>query len=176
MLRPDEFRVGDLANATGEGITLLLPRVQYEHTALIGEALGQRYGILLDGDLPGQAYAVKEDDPWEGILVHGIVLEMDEKSAFDPAGGLQIGALIREGTTLSVVASTGPQSRIGWPVKIALLRDLPACDERAASGFLKWRIVVGSGEGNGCWCRSVSRRLPPHGRKHSIPNSKVIPS
>ncbi|MEA2999555.1 MAG: hypothetical protein QOK17_1388 [Sphingomonadales bacterium] len=146
MLRPDEFHVGDLASATGEGITLLLPRAQYEHAALIGEAFDQRYGVVLNGDLAGQGFLVTEAEPWEGILVPSVTIEADEKSAFDPAGGSQIGALIRVGTTLGIVASVGPHPRIGRPLTIVLMKELRPCEGRGAVGFLEWRIVVGEGE------------------------------
>ncbi len=85
MLRGDEFRVGDLATESGEGLTLLLPRAEYERAALIGEAFHQRYGVVLDGDRPGQAYAVGDDEAWREILVPGVTLEVNEKSTFDPA-------------------------------------------------------------------------------------------
>jgi hypothetical protein len=146
VLKPDEFRVGDLAAAAGSGITLLLARTQYEHTALIGEALNERYGIVLSGDLPGQAYLVGSAEPWEGILVPNVVIEMDERSAFDPIAGLQTGPLVREGAVLSVVASTGSHPRVGGRLKLVLMKDLPPCDERAAVGFTDWRIVVDEGE------------------------------
>lgn len=145
MLRPDEFHVGNLAGENGDSLTLLLPRSQYEQAALIGQLFDQRYGIVLNGDLPGQAYLVG-DDGWQGILVRNVAIEMDPTSAFDPAGGLAAGALIREGSYLSVAAVAGPHPRVGRPVKIVLVKDLPPCEEREAVGFGKWRIVIGEAE------------------------------
>lgn len=145
MLRLDEFRVGNLAEEAGDSLTLLLPRDQYEHAALIGEVFDQRYGIVLDGDLPGQAYLVGNDDDWRGILVPSVSLEVDEKSAFDPVGGIEAGALIREATYLSIGASAGQHPRVGRPLKIVVTKDLPACGEHEAVGFRRWRIAIGEG-------------------------------
>mgnify|MGYP003579065037 CR=1 FL=1 len=146
MLRPDEFRVGDLANESSSGITLLLPRAPYEHVALMGEAFDQRYGIVLDGDLPGQAYPVSDDEAWRGILVPRVIIEVDEKSAFDPSAALEAGALIREGTVLALVAVSGPYPHIARPLKITLNKELPQCEERESVGFRAWRIVIGEGQ------------------------------
>jgi len=146
MLRPDEFRMGDLASAKDHGITLLLPRAQYEHVALMGEVFDQRYCVVLNGDLPAQAYPVTDNDEWQGILVPRVSIEVDEKSAFDPVAGLTVGAVVREGTYLSIVASSGPHPRVGRHLKLALVKDLPPCDGREGVGFGGWRIVIGKGD------------------------------
>lgn len=145
MLRPDELRVGSLAADRPSGLTLLLPRGPHEQAALIGQAQGQQHGVVLDGDLPAQAYVVQGEETWSGILVAGLIVEVDEKTAFDPASELKTGALIREADRLSIVAQSGPYPRLSRPLKVVLLEDLPPCDPDEGAGFGSWQLLVGDG-------------------------------
>jgi hypothetical protein len=146
MLRLNEFTVGDLAHAEPGQLTLLLPRSKYEQAALMGEMGDQRYGVALDGDTPGQAYLHKPDQPWEGILVPGVEIEIDEKSAFNSRDPLEVGALVREGSELAMAVFAGHSYRIGRVMKLTLVKDLPKLPDFEGVAFRKWRIVVGKDE------------------------------
>jgi hypothetical protein len=143
MLRPEEFSVGDLAAVADNSMTLVLPRTDYEHAAVFGDAFDQRYGIMLDGDLPFQAYPLKPDEPWSGILIPGARIEVNEKTAYNPAHVLAAGSVIRERDRLSVAAVSGPHPHIGRPVMITLFNGLPECELHERAGFREWRIVIG---------------------------------
>lgn len=145
MLRPDKLRVGSLAAERSSGLTLLLPRGPHEQAALIGQAQGQQHGVVLDGDLPAQAYVVQGEGTWSGLLVSNVIVEVDEMTAFDPASELKTGALIREADRLSILAQSGPYPRLSRPLKVVLLEKLPLCDPDEGAGFGSWRLLVGDG-------------------------------
>jgi len=144
-LRLDEFAVGDLGRHEDDRLTLLLPRSGYEQTSLMGEVGDQRYGIVLDGELQGQAFLHKPENPWEGVLVPGVEIEVDEKTAFDPRAGVELGALVREETSLAIAAAAGHSFRTGMVMKVVLVKNLPALPAREGVAFRKWRIVIGQG-------------------------------
>jgi hypothetical protein len=135
MLRPEQFSVGDLAAVADNSMTLVLPRTDYEHAAIFGDAFDQRYGILLDGDLPFQAYPVKPDEPWRGILIPGARIEVNEKTPYNPTHHLEVGSIIREADRLNVAAVSGPHPHIARPVMITLLNDLPQCEHHERAGL-----------------------------------------
>jgi hypothetical protein len=143
MLRSEEFRVGALAAAADSPMTLVLPRTEYEHAAVFGDAFDQRYGIVLDGDLPFQAYPVKPDEPWTGILIPGVRIELNEKTAYNPTHLMEAGSVIREADRVNVAAVSGPHPHIGRPIMITLLNGLPECEPHERAGFREWRIVIG---------------------------------
>lgn len=145
MLRPEEFQAGDLATASVDSLTLVLPRSEYEQAALIGDAFNERYGVILDGDLPFQAYAIKDDGPWSGMLIPHVRIEVDEKSAYNPAQRVEAGTIIREDDLLIVAAVAGPHPQIGRPAMIAIGGGLPPCQKHERAGFRRWRIVLGTG-------------------------------
>lgn len=145
MLRPDEFYVGDLAKESSDQVALLWPRGSYEHMALIGRFHDQRYGIVLDGELPGQAYPINDDGGWRGLLIPRVTIEVDPRSAFDPSTAVEIGTLTREGVSLMIVGAAGPYPRVARPLKISLATKLPAGEDREGVGFRRWQIVIGAG-------------------------------
>jgi hypothetical protein len=57
-----------------------------------------------------------------------------------------LGALIREGVGLNIIAKIMDNHHIQRAQPITILAGLPACREREAAGFTKWRIVRGTGE------------------------------
>lgn len=146
MLRPEQFHVGDLASAITDGIALLLPRSEYEHAALIGNALDERYGIILDGDLPFQAYGIREEDPWIGVLIPQVRIEVNPSSCYDPATRPEVGSIIREADMLAVVGIAGPYPRMGRPVTISLTDGLSPCAAHQRAGFREWKILIGDGD------------------------------
>ena len=143
MLRLEEFSVGDLADVAGDSMTLVLPRTDYEHAAIFGDAFDQRYGVMLQGDLPLQAYPVKPNEPWTGILIPRVRIEVNEKTAYSPTQVLEIGSIIREADRLNVAAVSGPHPHVARPIMITLLNGLPQCEANESAGFREWRIVIG---------------------------------
>jgi hypothetical protein len=147
MLSPTEFCVGTFAQASDQGLTLMLPRSHYDKPILIvGNGENQMAIFLSDGD-NFEAFASHGNDVWEGILVPGVTIEVDEKSALDPAGYYgQAGTVIRESTALNLAANTKGGFRSGRTIRVPVASGLPPCGGQKTAGFRNWRIVLGEGE------------------------------
>lgn len=144
MLRLGDFIVGDLSQVQEPDLTIVLPRTQYEHTGIAGVVQQQRFVITLDGDLPCQAYPFSSDEPWNGLLIPGVDIEVDIGSVFDPAGeNVSLGAIIREADQLDIVAASGQHQSSFRRLKVTLLSGLPAGQAHQAAGFRSWRITKG---------------------------------
>ena len=147
MLPVAEFKVGDLVRVNQPGVTLVMPRKQYELAGIVAVGVdGQRFGIALSGDLPCQAYALSLDEPWYGLLIGDVQIEVDPDSVFDPAEcNPQIGAVIRKADRLNITAAFGQHHGMFRRMELTLLTALPPCDPQQAAAFTSWRIIRGTG-------------------------------
>lgn len=149
MLAPHETVVGNFALAPDTGLTLMLPRSQYEQPMLIAGLPKQKMAIFLGEEFRFHGLSCGDQDNLEGLLIPEVQIELDEVSIFNPAdrGGLPPGALIREGTVLNIMAHVR-DGRHGFDrlQRVAVLAGLPACAEREAAAFRRWQIVLGEGD------------------------------
>jgi hypothetical protein len=143
MFSPAEFSVGCVGDAT-TGLTLVLPRSQYENAILVTQASGSPYAIFLSEDHQFAGFECANNDSWRGILIPNVTIELDEESIFDAENmHVPLGALVRRGTQLDMV--TRVDSNFPRPVKTPIIVDLPLCRQNMAAGFTKWRIFLGEG-------------------------------
>jgi hypothetical protein len=165
MLRPEEFSVGAVRDAAAEGLTLLLPRTEYEQPMLIAAASGAKIAVFLGAEHAFHALDEEINGRFEGILIPSVRIELDPASIFDPSGsqGLPAGTLIREEDTLKIAAFMR-EGRHGFErlQRVPLLIGLPPGPEREAAAFRRWQIVLGEGDDRKI-LRELSVALPVAG-------------
>lgn len=147
LLAPHEFSVGGIGEAPEQGLSLLLPRSQYDLPILVAAGEKGKVGIFLNDPSNVDAIEWTEDDhQYFGILIPGVSIELDSSGIFDPRSGTApLGSMIRVGTSLQVIAGFSGD-RIGRRQRFMLLSDLPPSAEHESAGFRKWRVVIGSGD------------------------------
>ncbi|MEA3043133.1 MAG: hypothetical protein QOH47_971 [Sphingomonadales bacterium] len=149
MVYPREICVGSLSHAPAAGLTLLLPRTKYEETMLVAGVETRKIAVFLGAQFRLEAFECSTNDALKGMLIPGVSIELDDESRFNPADGDSptLGCLIREGVVLSIFATVkdGPHG-FKRAQRVALISGLPACAEREAVAFRKWRIVIGEDE------------------------------
>ena len=157
MLKPHEFSAGMLSSA--KPLSLLLPRGRYEQPFLIGARDGQGIAVLLsnEGDYRFQAFPNAEAHNWNGLIVAGVSIEVDETSVFDPSLGSRLGSIVRSGTTLAIAAT--PESWRGGSYLVPLVDGLPDLGDRHSAGFTRWQIVIGD-DADKRVLKSMSVELP----------------
>jgi hypothetical protein len=144
MLAPADFSVGSFPEA--EGLTLILPRTKYDEPILIADASGEKVAIYL-GKHKYDACPCGDSHGWNGLLIPGVSIELDETSLFDPNhDDALLGMVVREGTGLNIIAKIIDNHHIQRAQPITIVADLPPCRERQSAGFTKWQIVLGVGE------------------------------
>lgn len=143
MLSPNEFTVGHLGAATS-GLTLILPRGQYDQTILVTQSYGPPYAIFLREE-SFEGFECTGNDAWGGIIIPNVSIEMDETSIFDPQLlTAPLGTLVRRSTKLEIV--TQATGRFRQAVKTPLIVGLDACPESMAAGFRRWAVYIGDGK------------------------------
>jgi len=144
MLSPHEISVGGFPEA--EGLTLMLPRNKHDEPILISAASGEKVAVYL-GSHKYSACPCGDSDGWKGLLIADVSIEVDEASVFDPDyEDAPLGALVREGPGLNIIAKLPDNHMINRAQPVALVAGLPACRERVSAGFRKWRVVKGEGQ------------------------------
>jgi hypothetical protein len=138
MLSPAEFSVGCLGDASG--LTLVLPRSEYDCIAIVSQAGGPSMAVFLEGQFRFFTFDCTSNGAWKGILIPNVRLEVDESSAGDNTAPL--GALVRRETQL--VIRTKSEHGLGAGV-IPLLTNLPPGRQGMAATFTRWCVVIGEG-------------------------------
>lgn len=142
MLLPDEFTVGQLGDAVP--LTLMLPRSEYEYHFLIGGSPDEPVAICLSEGHRYEAFQSAGNDAHKGLLIPNVRIEVDPSSVLDPnSHDVPLGAIIRRGTNLGVMAKLGGQGFYSGQVAI-LVSGLPEAREGYAVGFRRWAITLGA--------------------------------
>lgn len=140
MLAPREFLVGSFSQT--DGLTFVLPRDQYEHAALVSRVSGQRIAVILKGEHQFVSFGCENNTSWQGVLVPGVTIEVDETSIVNAYAPL--GALVRIENELRIM--TKPQGDFARGSKgVALLNELPLCEKGMSACFARWSVVIGEG-------------------------------
>ncbi|HEX7760121.1 MAG TPA: hypothetical protein VF459_11500 [Caulobacteraceae bacterium] len=140
MLEPHEFTVGPFGSASP--LSLILPRNKYEAAAVIGEFEGAPAAVVLTGDFAFRFFPSAGNQNWQGLIVPGIRIEVDEASLVDPdSESVGLGVVVRTDTRL-VIRAMDPNG-FGRMNFITLHGELAAAMGRAA--FTTWQAVVGAG-------------------------------
>lgn len=144
MLSADEFAVGTLAEAAPG--TLVLPRTKYEATFLVGDRSGP-IAMFLDGNHQFASFPCKDAENWKGLLVPNVELIVDQTSLFDPDNDrAPLGSVVRGGGYLAITAKFGDRYGFHDAIRINLRDDLPNSPSGLKAGFLRWQLVLGSGQ------------------------------
>ncbi len=142
MLLAKEFTVGTLADV--KPVSLMLPRKVSEAPFLVGSVKDTPTAVSLGDEFPFHAVGCTNAMEWRGLVIPNVVIEVDERSLFDPQfGPTTVGAIIRIETRLGILARAEP-SRVGT-LMVDLEADLAPTHDMSA-GFTKWRIVIGEGQ------------------------------
>lgn len=142
MLSPEEFFVGRAADA--KGLAYVIPRSRYEHELLISDLGYEHLGVVLGERSRFQAIQLKDATNWNGLLVPNVRVEVDETTVVDADGSfLPAGTLVREGETLSVVATSDERFSARRHIRVPIAMCLSACTDGFKAAFVRWRIVVG---------------------------------
>ncbi len=145
MLTPSEFSVGAIADA--EALTLLLPRAKGDEPMLVTTAGPQPVAIFLGENCTFEGFECGTADNWRGLLVPNVQIEIEEASVFDAQREYaSYGALVRQGSNLSLAARLQDEHRIHRQHLIPLVTGLATCRGELSAGFRRWRIVLGDGE------------------------------
>lgn len=140
MLSPTEFTVGNLGSA--EPFSLVLPRTDYDATALIGKMEDHVGGVFLAGQFPFHCFKSVELTNWAGIIIPDARVEVDQDSIFDPdAHGAPIGSAIRSDTRLLVTAKR--EHSYGQLTAVTVAEGLAPTGVLRA-GFSRWQVVIGN--------------------------------
>jgi len=146
VLRPEEFTVGEATDA--EGLTLLLPRSEYERPLLVVEIEGARTAVILDEQFPFHSFGLPEENVWRGVLVKGVQIEIDQESLVDIDGFVvPPGVLVREEDRLSLSTWLEDTRALRRRLKVPLVTGLSRCSQGQSAAFSRWRIVIGEGIG-----------------------------
>jgi hypothetical protein len=140
VLEPNEFTIGTFGSASP--LSLVLPRNKYEAAAIVGEFEAAPAAVFLTGNFPFHFFPSAGNQAWQGLIVPGIRIEVDEASLVDPdSDNVGLGAVVRTDTRLVIHAVAERGFRQMTP--ITLHKDLAAATGRAA--FTTWQAVIGTG-------------------------------
>jgi hypothetical protein len=140
MLAANEFTVGTLANA--EPLSLILPRTEYEETALVGHTSDGPAVVFLSGSRPFDWFPCVGNTHWKGLIIPQVRIEVGVASVFEPDSiSGNIGAVIRTGTQLVIRARPIPPNGYAQIV----LEDGHSPTQDFVAGFTTWQVVIGSG-------------------------------
>lgn len=138
--------VGKL-NEAQPGLSLVLPRTKYEQTLLLRDEDGHKTAVFIDGHYDFGSFEYDENSDWAGIIISNVRIELDEASVFDPSESHPpLGAVVREGETLNIVASMQDRRFGNRRTRIVLKSELPRCPDHHAAGFSKWQVVIGEND------------------------------
>ncbi|GGA91249.1 hypothetical protein GCM10011491_19070 [Brucella endophytica] len=140
MLSPNEFTVGTFASATP--LSLILPRVKYEETVLVGHIDSVAMAVFLSGSYAFDFFESANEN-WGGLIIPNVRIEVDETDLFNPdQTGASLGTVIRKDTRLIIRAR---RERFSGPSTEITLHDGLASAEELRAGFNKWQVVIGEG-------------------------------
>ena len=141
MLSPNEFTIGSFESAAPS--SLVLPRTEHETAAIIGELEGEPTAILLAGQFAFHFISCAGNNNWQGLIIPGVRVEVDEASLFDPDYSTSaLGSVVRSDTRLVIRAKE--ERAVRQMTAITLQDDLPPAGNLKAA-FTKWQIVIGAG-------------------------------
>jgi hypothetical protein len=142
MLSVEEFTSGALSDA--KPLALMLSRTTRDQLILVGGTDEKRAAVFVGKQHRFVYFTYDVNHHYSGLIIKHIAIELDECATFDPnAHDGTLGSLVRQGTTLSIYATTDPNS--GHLHHVPLIENLEAISERCRVGFLRWQIVIGSG-------------------------------
>lgn len=140
MLSVDEFSVGTLSQA--QALTYVLPRSSHEKPILVAPDVGVPVAIFLGADEDFLSFGSSDNTYWGGLLIHGVRIEVDETSVFNPEGwSPPLGAVLRKDKILCVV--TKSDDRFKRQRQVVLADGLGQVEPREAAGFMRWQVVLG---------------------------------
>lgn len=142
MLRPDEFTVGALKDATP--LSLVLPRSKYEEPFLVGGTHDEPIAVFVGDKHSFHSFPCADNETWKGLIIPNVRIEADHGSLLSDSDGIPGGALVREADRL-VVWSISKASGFPDAVGVELVRNLSRTAERMRAAFLRWQIVIGEG-------------------------------
>ncbi len=143
MLSADEFAVGFLAEVTG--LSLVLPRTQYELPFLVVPCAPEAVAICLEGQQAFYSFPSKGNRSWKGVIIPNVQIELDETSLFDADNRFApSGTMVRRSTDL--VLMTKEPGGFHAPIAAAVLTNLPACADDMTVGFSGWQVVLRKGD------------------------------
>lgn len=144
MLLPEEFTVGPIADAVP--LTLMLPRSRYEHQFLIGGIPDDPVAVCFAEEYRFRAFQCAGNDAHKGVLIARVTIEVDAESLFDPnSHDVPMGALIRRGTSLSVMAKMDGHG-FHSAQSVTLVSGLTEARDGCAVGFRRWSVGLGRDE------------------------------
>ena len=142
MLRPHEISAGYLEDA--DDLSLMLPRSQYEDAFLLSPQADGKMAIFLGERFPFRSFECTGNTHWEGMIIRGVSIEVDESSATQ-INGLPCGSLARRGTSLDILAMVDDghfkQARF-----VPVMAGLSPMREGMAVGFTRWTVAIGTGD------------------------------
>lgn len=145
MLDAHEYYAGSLADA--EASTLVIPRTKYEAHFLVGIFENERRAVFLSGEHIYHSMPCEGTVNWQGVLIPKIQIVVDRQSLIDPAQvSAPLGAIIRMADKLVLLAQVEARGMFSSVSPIEIESGLPACKNEQRAGFLRWKIVLGSGD------------------------------
>jgi hypothetical protein len=146
MLLPDEFSVGPLADAVP--LTLMLPRTEYERHFLIGNSRDDPVAVCLAGSYKYNAFHCAGNDAHKGLLIPNVRIEVDPETVLDATNyDVPLGAVVRRGATLGVMAQVDGQGYGGYSAQVVpLVSGLAEARDGYGVGFRRWAVTIGTGE------------------------------
>ncbi len=146
MLDPEKILIGKLTKAS-PGLSLVLPRTRYEQAFLLLDEESRKSAVFIDGHYDFGSFEYDENSDWAGVIIPNVRIELDEASVFDPSEAHPpLGAVVREGETLNIVASMQDRRIGNGRTRIVLKSGLPRCPDHYAAAFSKWQVVIGEND------------------------------
>lgn len=122
----------------------MLPIGTYGQTVLVGGTADKRVAVFIEGSTAFRFFKYETNDNFDGLIVPGIELELDETSVFhDSYVDAPLGTLVRQGAELCIVAYG--EHTFGRGMRVPLVANLPSLQERRSAGFTRWQLTVGQG-------------------------------
>ena len=147
MIDPSECFAGPISAA--QGLTLVLPRTQYERACLIVSKEEKPVCVCLEQFSnvgPFFAFECDDNDNWRGLLIPDVRIELDETSLHDSDGWRSPrGAMARTQGELMLAVEFGGQFQTRT-AGVTILDGLPLCSPHQAACFMKWQVVLGNGD------------------------------
>jgi hypothetical protein len=130
------------------GLTLFLPRTNYERTFVVASSDSGLIAVCLDrdSDMAFRTFNCTQNDVWKGLQIPNIRIEVELSSLFDPdERDFPLGSIIRRNTMLGISAKSADNIYAGRSKLVPLIAGLPANGEGMSAGFRKWSVVLGAG-------------------------------
>ena len=148
MIDPSECFAGPISAA--HGLTLVLPRSQYERACLIVPKEEKLVCVCLEEfNSFGRFFAFEcdDNDNWQGLLIPAVRMELDETSLHSSDGWrAPRGSMARTQGELTLAVEFEGQFHTR-NAGVTILVGLPLCSPHQTACFLKWQVVLGNGDG-----------------------------